>query len=1360
MVNKLFIVQKYIFLFILSGFIVIPGTAHNSFNVTHYSTADGLKSNRTVRVIQDKRGFYWFGTIKGIQRFDGYEFKEFKVSDQNHEMNQNFEVHKLFLTVDSTLLIGTSLGLLEFNEGKNEFQWIPFPAENNEYRVTDICAINDSTYFLNSHTPKGVFIYRKGQKMVEHATSRQQSLMKNPKVRLVLKGPEDTFFFHISYDLYQYDSRKDTFFICSKGELPEKEYFHYGMTDAEGTFWLISEKGLYYMNANREMIRVKDIDRFCSLSQQVGSSVIAASDTSIYVAFDWWGVVEISTQTKKVISVLRKTATTLTELNSNQNYSLYRSDDDILWWCSDGAYMITKDHSDKKFIHSGASAETQNFSVLEIMEDSKGTVWVGTDGGGLHTYSIVDNKNTPVTSDFNRNLPDSKVIVSLFEDRIDHELWVGTYEDGMFRYRHESNELTHFQYHPGNSDGIQNNRIWDINRDNYGNMLVSSYCSSVDIYNKEDNTWKHLSVENGQLRGNCVTRIEKDAQGVCWFGYTDEGFDVYDDKKQRMTNRVSPTKDRVMTMLLEKDTLWLGCMKGLKIYSQTTKQYYSHPISKTFKDTRIYDLFKDSENRIWVVAENGLYYFLKNDTVPHLSVLNAHFENNIAKCITESHHGYLLIGGINGLLSIPTPVARNVKYDHFNIHITDFRLFGKSYNVTNSSGKPLVTDDLQHITLPYDKNYLGISFSTMDLPNINKVGYSVRVGNYYPQWVEVEAGSNKLDLPNLNPGNYKVEIKAWVKDNPGLFKTRTFTIEITPPFWQTWWFRIGVVVLLIAVVLWRLSQIKNQNKLLSRLVKQRTSELVIVNAKLEKLYEKEKERKIVIEIKNAELTKTLETKDKLLVVIGHDFKDPVGALTANSHLLSKNIDTYSSEEIQKLANRIHSISNSLSHQLITLLDWARGEMNMVDYKPIDINLESIVVDAVQLLKHVAQEKSIIITLESDYEFNAYVDAHMVSTVVRNLLSNAIKFTSKGGNIFIELKEKNNELVVSFTDSGRGMEPEKAKRLFGEFNPELISFGTANERGSGLGLQICKSFVKINGGKIEVSSELEKGSVFTVFLPKAESVARKHEYEEITDGGSLQLAEDSANFTVLIIEDNPDILHFLEESLKNNYQIITATNGVAGFQLVQEVLPDIVISDIQLPQMNGLELCEKIRYEKLTKHIPVILITAQQSEDLEKKGYELGAIDFLFKPFDVTLLQQKVATILQTRNNFRKKIEKELAEGNYNLPTSFDDEEMNKILSVVKENFTDPDFDIHYLAEQVSLSRTQLWRKLKSVLNKTPSELIRDMRLNKAVEMLKSGKYRISEITYHVGFSDQRYFSRVFQKEFGITPSEFIKREQV
>ncbi|MFW5852375.1 MAG: two-component regulator propeller domain-containing protein, partial [Bacteroidota bacterium] len=679
------------------------GMANAKYAIQHYNSEDGLKSNRTVRVIEDARGYYWFGTLKGIQRFDGYEFKEFPVECSRKKIPDDFEVHTLFLTHDSVLLVGTSHGLLEFNEFDQTFVYIPFPDEQDEYRVTDIVRISDSTFFLNSHSQKGVFVYKRKHKIVEHAQSVHDSLMKSPNVRLVLEGPDSTYFFHIGYDVYQYNSAEDSFTMCNLGEIPPNSYLHYGLTDKHGVFWILSATGVYYLPPGGTAKRLTEIDNLCPLHKQIGSSIIPASDTSLYIGLNWWGVVEVSINTKKVVSVIRKTETTMPELSSNQIYSLYKSSDNSVWWCSNGAYRITPDTSSVSFLKAGAVPEIENYAVLDILEDSRGRIWVGTDGGGLHRYFVEEHKTVPVRSLETLNMPSAKVIMTVHEDSLTNELWFGTYGDGVFRYNFNTNQTIQYVYSQRNTNGIMSNRIWDIESDNAGNILISSLCKSVSVYNPRKKNWKTLSAENGVLRDNCVTAFVKDSFGTVWFAYTEAGIDAYDDKKYAMKQYVSPTDDRVLNMFFDENRIFLACMSGMKIYDTIARTFISHPIQKFFEKVKIYDIYKDSYLRYWIASEKGLYYFRNNDSTPTLSEHDVHFKNNVARRIIETRGGNLLIGGINGLLSVPVNHAENQKRADFSIHITDITLFGKTMSVSNEQDERLVIDDLNSISLPYTK---------------------------------------------------------------------------------------------------------------------------------------------------------------------------------------------------------------------------------------------------------------------------------------------------------------------------------------------------------------------------------------------------------------------------------------------------------------------------------------------------------------------------------------------------------------------------------------------------------------------------------------------------------------------------------
>ncbi|MFW5852000.1 MAG: response regulator, partial [Bacteroidota bacterium] len=646
-------------------------------------------------------------------------------------------------------------------------------------------------------------------------------------------------------------------------------------------------------------------------------------------------------------------------------------------------------------------------------------------------------------------------------------------------------------------------------------------------------------------------------------------------------------------------------------------------------------------------------------------------------------------------------------------------------------------------------------FSTLNLSLVQDVVYAVKVDNFYSEWQQLDDGENRIHLPNLQPGTYTVHIQASLRGNKDVSAMRTFRLEITPPFWKTLWFGILVVALVSLLIIHRIWAIKQKNIVLSQLVDERTRELQQAHKKLELQFEATQESNVVIEMKNKELTETLNTKDKIMGIIGHDFKNLLHTLINTIRTLQKNNSTYPVEKRADVLEKINNLTKKLSYQMVEILDWARSQMNTIDYKPIEINVESILSDVVQLLQFTAQSKGISIRIQSNYSHNAYIDPRMINTVFRNIISNAIKFSPEGAAISIAIQEHDNSIEVLCVDKGIGMKQEDADTVLTSFHSKNIQKGTHNEQGTGLGLQIAYAFVKKNMGDIQINSELHEGTIVSVSLPKAQSVAIKRRFISDYDNNILS-SEDEPRYelSVLLVEDNIELLDMMEEYLENQYTIYKATNGNDGFALAQETIPDIIISDIYIPGMHGLDMCAHIRKEQLTGHIPFIIITAEKAEDIELQSYDLGAVDFIEKPFNISLLRKKVIAILTNQKQYKEKILSELSQSSYVLPESFDDEIINNIISYIKENYADTEFDIDRMASEVGLSRSQLWRKMKAVLGKTPSELLKDVRLAMAAEMLKSGKYRISEIAFHVGFTDQRYFSRVFQKEFGKTPTEY------
>ena len=540
-----------------------------------------------------------------------------------------------------------------------------------------------------------------------------------------------------------------------------------------------------------------------------------------------------------------------------------------------------------------------------------------------------------------------------------------------------------------------------------------------------------------------------------------------------------------------------------------------------------------------------------------------------------------------------------------------------------------------------------------------------------------------------------------------------------------------------------------QKKKLEHIVAERTQHLQSANQSLQ-------ENQFVIEIKNAQLIEALSLKEKLITVIAHDFKNPLTTLQGYASLL-QNEQTVS--KIKKYTKGILLSIQTLTEQMGSVLTWAQSHIKEVQYKPIEVNLELLIDDAISLIQHSAEQKNISIFTDYNFTSHAYIDPRMIHTVFRNILSNAVKFSHRNGIIKINVHEYETEINVSFIDSGLGMNAQTLQSIFCEQNDTETNKTT--EKSSGLGLQICKAFIEKNQGKISVESSPNKGSIFSISLPKGKEKAiirKQQNTHEHTDVKPTKHATKDTKQTILIVDNSEETRELLKESLYGFFSVIETHDGQIGLQHAQKLLPDAIICDTHLPSLEGFELCTILKSNTLTNHIPIIMTSAETKYDIQTECYACGADSFIQKPYDPYIVKHNIVAILENRKNYETFVRShKLSSNSFTMPESIEDKVIRTIIEMVHKNFNRADFDINSIAEQQGLSRVQLWRKFKHTTGKNLSDYIRDLRMHKAAEMLSTKKYRISEIAYEVGFSDPKYFTKCFIKEFGLTPRAYADR---
>ena len=553
-------------------------------------------------------------------------------------------------------------------------------------------------------------------------------------------------------------------------------------------------------------------------------------------------------------------------------------------------------------------------------------------------------------------------------------------------------------------------------------------------------------------------------------------------------------------------------------------------------------------------------------------------------------------------------------------------------------------------------------------------------------------------------------------------------------------FRIVMAASLIALVAlyfyMRTRWVMQRNKQLSSMVGQRTAQL--------------DEQNQLIQSKNKELSNTIHTRDQLLAIVSHDMKNPLNALYGLSSILKNQYDRLPAAKQKQLIDNIHHSSQSLQKQVLDLLDWAVMQTGSLAYEPQDCNMRIVVLDAISLMQSVAAQKGITIQFSEALTRTVHCDPRMISTVIRNLLGNSLKFTHRGGTISITLDMQEHAAVIRITDSGIGIAPDRLATIFADKQFE-VSYGTNNEKGMGLGLKICKEFIDKNLGTISVTSGLEQGTEFEIHLPIGSAPASRAEAAGMQTIHAPQSTE--AKQLMLIVEDNDEIQTLLQQCFEPHYLIELARNGREGLAAALKLVPDVILSDIEMPHMSGIEMCRQIKSNPVTAHIPMVILSGNTAVSQQIEGLRLGVDDYITKPFDAELLQVKVQQLLANRDRAARHLLAQLSGAAPDeTPVSGRDQFLRDVIEIIEQNVTQPELSVEFLASEMHVSRQQITRKFKAILGQTPVDFIRSYRLQKAVKILQSGGSHIAEVAYAVGFNDPKYFTTCFTKEFGLPPS--------
>lgn len=1040
-------------------------------------------------------------------------------------------------------------------------------------------------------------------------------------------------------------------------------------------------------------------------------------------------------------------------LSDNRINFIYLDDCENLWIGTQNGgvnYASLKIKAFSYYYANGNGKGLNDNIVRAICKDNKGRLWVGSEDKGISIITPSQNQNK--YSYLGKDVLKDLRIRSLFCDR-HGAMWIGT-NGGLYNLNPVTNKFKY--YATGAPKGTCDPRVFSIIEDHEGTIWIGTL-NGLMKYDRLNDSF--VFIDHRTTGGVRIRDIFEDHNHNLWIGtddggltrlqYTSRKYNISQIKTTRYTHKEGDENTIInnsVTSLSEdlNGMIWVGTNSGLSMFNPQTNRFKHFTIKTGLVDDIIMGTMFDGKNHVWISHKKGLTQIdIKTFESQNFNTFDGLQGNEFCQkaCFRDTKSDKLYFGGTNGLNSFQPDEIRQNKYKP---HVALTRL-----NVMNQTLQPgtkvhnrvilqkslLCTDK---ITLTWRDETFNIEFSALHFANPLGNKYKYKLEGYDKDWIYTDASMRIASYSYLPAGDYQFSVYAANSD--GLWSDKPAILQITklPPWWLTWWCKIFYVVLVFmaswVIFRYATTRIKLRNELL-----------------VEKLSNE----------KNKELA---NIKLKFFTEISHEFRTPLTLIIDPiEQLLTGTSDEKQVRYYYELMNRNAKQLLGLINQL---LDFRKLQSNKMTLKYTYIDMVTFVRNVATSFEIKAADHHINFTVVSDVDFmEVAFDSDSMRKILYNLISNAFRFTPDYGEIIIHISEKTDTpdtLLIEIQDSGVGIAPEHHDKIFDTFYQ--VEGAETSNRGSGLGLALTKELVLLHRGEISLKSEKGKGACFRILLPiHQDSITQ--EAEELNDNLTSEalLAHentDDDNAVVLIVDDNADVREYIKINLTDKYKIITANDGLEGLNKAIENIPDIILSDIMMPGIDGVELCKRLKTDERTSHIPVILLTARHSDETRVEGYETGADAYITKPFSTKLVMARITNLLEQRMKLRQLFSEVTPAELKKIATNTTDQTfLDKVVSLIDKNIENPEFDLERLSTILKMSRSQLYKKIKALTNQTVHDFMISIRMNRAKDLLLTGDYSVAETAYKIGYTHPTNFSRTFTKHFGITPTKFLEKHQ-
>jgi ligand-binding sensor domain-containing protein/signal transduction histidine kinase/DNA-binding response OmpR family regulator len=1437
--------------------LLLPGSAaaqKRDFRFHYYTADQGLSQNHIDCILRDSRGYMWFGTRNGLNRFDGYRFTVFERSPGKENTISNNFVQALCEDRYGNIWIGTSEGLNVYVFEEDRFISVTSDSAGHlslqSLSINSIICDNEGALWIG--TDNGALKITLDGSGGRIRTNQYFLAVRTPGslsgnlVYCIYQDRYERIWVGTDQGLNLYDPGTGSFMAYrSNPENPatlSSDEVMAVFLDRSGNLWVGTSTGLNRFDLQHESFeRYYHIpDQASSVAHNIINSITEDQDGNVLVGT--LGGLSIYNPEGNDFYNYAFDINTSSGINNDFVNSVLADDVGNVWIGTErggiNRYNIYQNEFEYYEHLPGNEQSLSHNTVNSILEDGK-SLWIGTAGGGLNRFD--KHKGTYTHFRYQPGVPDvlnSDFITSILRDRRGY-LWVGTWGSGLnlLSPRDEARgKFTHFVNQAGEPNSLASNYVSSMIEDGKGNLWIGTR-GGIVVHRPGSRVFEHVHGDNSGLQISRVGCLRFDNAGNLWAG-TEEGLYRV---SARVQGEINPSDcnikrylkagsdpgsisgNYVISIYLDRQgTLWFGTYgNGLnKLVTDSLsgrESFICYTRKEGLVNDIVYGILEDKDGNLWLSTDNGLSKFDPvRESFKNYSVSDGLLNNQFywSACY-RNENGKLYFGGMKGLLAFYPDDIIDREFRP-NLTFTDFRIYNQPVGIGSEYYDRVVLDmpisRTDRITLPHKVREFSFEFSALDYDRTDKIRYSYFLQGFDEGWNYLGPERRYVSYTNLKGGDYILMIDAALIEGDWSGEPLSIGITIIPPLWERMWFLGSVFLVLVLSVVaynrYRTVALKQRKKMLEILVRERTQQIEGQKKQLEmQNIEIIEQRDKLMEL-NKKVQQANQQQMRFFTHMSHEFRSPLTLVISPLDEIINEID--GKNPLQSKLLLVRRNAKRLLHLVNQLMEVRRIKTGNIEIKAVELDLVPFLENISLPFGDLARQRQISYEFISERKsLFTFIDKEKLEIIFYNLVSNAIKYTPENGSIsirvslsdpesFSQLPETNVAIVkqkgdlynkyvtIGISDTGIGIESEYLKDIFKRFyrnpvgNPEFSP-------GTGIGLYLTKELIRTHRGWLFVRSTPGQGSEFRFMIPYGREYLSEHEIIGKVERPSLVPRENlgasllSEYFRseserkhkipspvgpylpvkplILLVDDDYELCEFVSGCLDREFEVMTAGDGEEGLEKARQYLPDLILSDTMMPRMDGYELCSKVKSDLQTSHIPFVLLSARSDEEDLIEGLEVGADDYITKPFELKILEARIKTLIENRQKLRKLFGSSLIADLRKVTTnSVDNKFLRHSVEIVEKNLINSEFGVQSLAEQLNISRSLLHKKLTSIVGQSANDFIVSIRLKHSAKLILDGNRKISEIAYQVGFNDPKYFTRCFKKFFGKTPSEYMHQQ--